>query len=102
MYLDDIIDHAKVHFASKDSKTATLKIMSVEPVSLRIDHAVAGFSARAVCAVAFNKDGTNFLRTYLVLEHPNGEVDTIEIYGGTARRVRTEADAICERFLAKS
>lgn len=102
MYLDDIIDHAKVHFASKDSKIATLKIKSAEPLSLLIDYAMDGFSAYAVFAIAFNPDGTSYLRAYIVLEYPNGEVDTIESYGGTVRRVRAEADAICERFLAKA
>jgi hypothetical protein len=101
MYLDDIIDHVKVYFAGNDSKTATLKVKDIEGVRLPLNHAMAGFSAYSVSADAIHSGGSGFKRGYIVLEYPNGEVETLEV-GCLMKRqeVRKAVDAICDGFLA--
>lgn len=101
MYLDDIIDHAKEYFGGNESRTATLKIKSVDPISLRIDHAMANFSAYAVFAISLRKGSLSFNRAYLVMEYPNGAVEVKEMIGAHhEQKMRAEADAIFEAFLA--
>ena len=103
MYLDDIIDHVKAYFAGNDSAIFTLKIKNVEGVCLALNHAIAGFAARHVTGVAINAKGKFYDRAYIVLEYPNGEIETLEI-GCLMKRqaVLKEVDAICERFLTKA
>jgi len=101
MYLDDIIDHVKVYFAGNDSKTAALKIKNIEGVCLPLNHAMAGFSAYSVSADAIHRGGSGFKRNYIVMEYPNGEVETTEIGSLMSRKgIRNSVDAICEEFLA--
>lgn len=101
MYLDDIIDHAKAYFVGNEGKTATMKVKSIDPVALRIDHAVSGLAARHVSAVAIYESGVGFNRAYIVLEYPNGEVETLEIGCLMSKQaIRKSVDAICDTFLA--
>jgi hypothetical protein len=101
MYLDDIIDHAKEYFAGNDSKTATLKIKNIEGVCLLLNHTVAGFSAYSVSADAIHRGGSGFKRDYVVIEYPNGAVETLEIGSLMSRQaIRKAVDAICDEFLA--
>ena len=101
MYLDDIIDHAKEYFHGNESKTATLKIKSVDPIPLKIFHAMYGFSAYAVFAISLRKGGTGFNRAYLLLEYPNGAIEVTEMVGAHhERKMRSVADSAFEAFLA--
>ena len=101
MYLDDVIDHAKAYFAANDSKTAVLKIKNIEGVCLLLNNAMAGFSAYSVSADAIYGGGSGFSRGYIVLEYPNGEVETLEIGSLMSRQaIRKSVDAICDGFLA--
>jgi hypothetical protein len=100
MYLDDIIDHVKAYFAGNDSTVATLKVKSINPVAIRLDHAMNGFSGYAVTAVAITATCKAFNRAYIVLEYPNGEIETFEIGCLMSKQaIRKSVDTICERFL---
>ena len=103
MYLDDIIDHVKSYFSGNDSAVAALKVKNIDGVCLPLNHAMAGFAARHVTAVAINATGKGFDRAYIVLEYPNGEIETFEI-GCLMKRqaVRKAVDAICDGFLTKA
>ena len=103
MYLDDIIDHAKAYFIGNEGRTATLKIKIVSIVAIRLDHATAGFAARHVAAVAIYESGRSFQRAYIVLEYPNGEIETLEIGCLMSKQgIRMSVDEMCEAFLAKT
>lgn len=103
MYLDDIIDYVKAYFDGNDNALFTLKVKRVDPLSLRIDHAMAGFSARYVTGVAISATGKGYDRAYIVLEYPNGEVGALEVGCLMSKQaVRKGADAICESFLTEA
>lgn len=101
MYLDDVIDLAKNYFTANDAPAAVLKIKSAAPLSLLVDHSVAGFAVYAVTAVSLYAGGTGFNRAYLVIEHPNGEAEVVEVTGAHhVPRLRALADARCSALMA--
>ena len=101
MYLDDIIDHVRAYFAGNSRAVSALKIKTVNTVPIRIDHAMACFAARSVTAVEVTSTGKGYDRSYVVLEYPNGEVETFEVGCLLSKQgIRKSVDGICERFLA--
>lgn len=78
MYLTTIIDLVRAEFAQYElASGARLEVVSVEPMTLRIDHAELGYAAHLVRGERVklhNGSWTGrFTRLYVVLERPAGE-----------------------------